>query len=218
MIRRRARGADAAVGPRHWTGSRRTGGLRVRGVARAAGSCLRGPPPAGVRQGRTLGELVGAGRDQRGPRGAGRAGTDLVGGCPGPRRAPLRLVFGPAEPCSGCGERLRDSWPAPFDVRPVQPLLVMDRDPTPACSPAPRVPVHWGSGRSLDGCSPRRPPMFAEEVGYSPLGSGAPRLPGAVQSLRDGRTAVLTDHRGTWCSRPTSAPCRGGVCQIQGVG
>ena len=133
----------------------------------------------------------------------------------GPRFASF---FGPAEPVLGLWSRLEDSWPAPFDVRPVQPLLVMDRDPDPGLLTGPAGDVRWGTEVDFERVLPAAAAMFTEEVGYSPLTSGAQGYRQRIRSLlRQGRTAVLTDHRGDVVFKADVGSLHAGVCQIQGV-
>lgn len=187
-------------------------------VQRVRASGARRPPVYGVAA--PSGELVGAcwAGTNVVPVVLDERGTDLVADAlarGGPRFASF---FGPAEPVLGLWERLRDSWPAPFDVRPVQPLLVMDRDPDPRLLAGPASSVHWGSEADLERVLPAAAAMFTEEVGYSPLGSGAHGYRERIRSLlRDGRTAVLTDHRGDVVFKADIGSLHGGVCQIQGV-
>ncbi|ASE12233.1 uncharacterized protein ACUW97_001876 [Kocuria rhizophila] len=145
-------------------------------------------------------------------------GTDLVADAlarGGPRFASF---FGPAEPVLGLWQRLRDTWPAPFDVRPVQPLLVMDRDPDPALLTGPAGTVRWGTEADAERVVPAAAAMFTEEVGYSPLTSGGHGYRQRIRSLlREQRTAVLTDHRGEVVFKADIGSLHAGVCQIQGV-
>ena len=133
----------------------------------------------------------------------------------GPRFA---SVFGPAEPVLGLWERLRHAWSAPFDVRPEQPLLVMDRDPDPSLLTGPAAEVRWGSEADVERVLPAAAAMFTEEVGYSPYTSGAEVYRRRIRSLlREQRTVVLTDHRGAVVFKADIGSLHGDVCQIQGV-
>ncbi|RKQ33361.1 GNAT family N-acetyltransferase [Kocuria tytonis] len=133
----------------------------------------------------------------------------------GPRFASL---FGPAEPVLGLWERLRGSWPDPFDVRPVQPLLVMDRDPEPELLTGPGAGVRWAAVDDFSRVLPAAAAMFTEEVGYSPLTTGAEGYRRRIRSLlEERRTAVLTAEDGTVVFKADIGSLHAGVCQIQGV-
>lgn len=133
----------------------------------------------------------------------------------GPRYASF---FGPAEPVLGLWERLRDTWPAPFDVRPDQPLLALDRSPAPELLTGPARRVRWATPQEFSRVLPAAVAMFTEEVGYSPLTDGAEGYRQRVrQLLRDRRTAVLTDERGEVVFKADVGSVSRGVCQVQGV-
>ncbi|MDO4919570.1 DUF4081 domain-containing GNAT family N-acetyltransferase [Kocuria sp.] len=176
------------------------------------------PPVYGVTD--SSGELVGAcwAGTNVVPVVLDRTGADLVAGVllrGGPRFASF---FGPAEPVLALWERLRPSWPAPFHERPVQPLLVMDRDPDPGLLTGPAGEVRWATEADFDRVLPAAAAMFTEEVGYSPLDSGAEGYRNRIRSLlRDRRSIVLTDHRGAVVFKADIGSLHGNVCQIQGV-
>lgn len=133
----------------------------------------------------------------------------------GPRYASF---FGPAGPVLGLWERLRDTWPAPFDVRPDQPLLAMDREPSPELLRPPAPRVRWATTQEFSRVLPAAVAMFTEEVGYSPLAEGAEGYRQRVrQLLRERRTAVLTDPRGAVVFKADVGSVSRGVCQVQGV-
>lgn len=145
-------------------------------------------------------------------------GTDLVADLllrGGPRFA---SVFGPAEPVLGLWDRVRENWPAPFDVRAHQPLLEMARDPDPDLLAGTAARVRWAAPDEFDRVLPAAVAMFTEEVGYSPLTSGAEGYRRRVRSLlAEGRTAVLCDADGTVVFKADVGSRHGRVCQIQGV-
>ncbi|MBN6812040.1 MULTISPECIES: GNAT family N-acetyltransferase [Kocuria] len=178
----------------------------------------RQPPVIGVVD--SSGELVGAcwAGTNVVPVVLDQTGTDLVADVlarGGPRFASF---FGPADPVLGLWERLRDTWPEPFDVRPVQPLLVMDRDPAPELFTGPARDVRWAQDEDFPRVLPAAAAMFTEEVGYSPFTTGAEGYRQRVRSLvRDRRTAVLTDEHGTVIFKADIGSLHGSVCQIQGV-
>ena len=146
------------------------------------------------------------------------AGVRLVAATLLRRGARFASIFGPAEPVLGLWERLRHVWSAPFDVRREQPLLVMDRDPDPELLTGPAAAVRWGTEAEFERVLPAAAAMFTEEVGYSPFTSGAEGYRRRIRSLlRDGRSMVLTDHRGRVVFKADIGSLHGQVCQIQGV-
>lgn len=141
-------------------------------------------------------------------------GMDLVAGHlrrGGSRHASL---FGPAEPVTGLWERLRRSWPRPFDVRPVQPLLALDHDPAVGAHPG----VRTAGPEDLAAVLPASIAMFEEEVGYSPTAGGdrgyRDRVRGLVES---GRCLVLTGEDGRVVFKADLGSVARGVAQVQGV-
>ena len=133
----------------------------------------------------------------------------------GPRYASF---FGPAAPVLGLWERLRETWSAPFDVRPEQPLLALDRPPAPELLGGPARHVRWAAPHEFSRVLPAAVAMFTEEVGYSPLTDGAEGYRQRVrQLLRDRRTTVLTDERGEVVFKADVGSVSRGVCQVQGV-
>ncbi len=142
------------------------------------------------------------------------AGLDLVAGHlrrGGSRHA---SVFGPAELVLGLWSRLQGSWPRPFDVRPVQPLLAIDHDP----APEPHPGVREATAADLPAVLPASAAMFEEEVGYSPYTGGdrsyRERVSGLVES---GRCLVLTDGSGRVVFKADVGSVARGVAQVQGV-
>lgn len=128
-------------------------------------------------------------------------------------------MFGPAEPVMGLWNRLKTSWPLPFDVRPDQPLLAMDTDPASEQFSAVSDRVRWAEVSEFSRVLPAAAAMFEEEVGYSPFVDGAQSYRKRVeQLLRDRRTAVLTDDTdGKVIFKADIGAMSGQVCQIQGV-
>ncbi|MFI7581270.1 GNAT family N-acetyltransferase [Kocuria kalidii] len=141
-------------------------------------------------------------------------GLDLVGGHlrrGGSRHASL---FGPAELVLGLWSRVERSWPRPFDLRPVQPLLAIDRDPEPAPHPGVRV----ATSGDLPALLPASAAMFEEEVGYSPYTGGGRGYRDRVSALVEaGRCLVLTDDRGRVVFKADLGSVARGVAQVQGV-
>lgn len=78
-------------------------------------------------------------------------------------------IVGPAESVLALWEMLEPSWGPAREVRPEQPLMVIDDDPAVAPNPL----VRRTSMADLDVVLPACVAMFTEEVGYSPeLGDG----------------------------------------------
>jgi ribosomal protein S18 acetylase RimI-like enzyme len=143
------------------------------------------------------------------------SGLDLVAGhlrrTGGSRHA---SIFGPDEPVLGLWARLERSWPRPFDVRPVQPLLAIDHDPAPEPHPGVRV----ATAEDLPAVLPASAAMFEEEVGYSPTAGGERAYRERVGAVvGSGRCLVLTDDRGRVVFKADLGSVAGGVSQVQGV-
>ena len=123
-------------------------------------------------------------------------------------------VFGPADLVLGLWSRLERSWPRPFDVRPVQPLLAIDHDPVPAPHPGVRV----ATAADVPAVLPASAAMFEEEVGYSPYSGGDRSYRDRVGALVDsGSCLVLTDGRGRVVFKADLGSVARGVAQVQGV-
>lgn len=127
-------------------------------------------------------------------------------------------IFGPARPVMGLWERLRGSWPEPFDVRPDQPLLAMDRSPGPELLSGIARGVRWGTEEDFPHILPASAAMFEEEVGYSPFSGGAEGYRGRVRNLlRQERTILLMGEHDEVVFKADIGSVSRGVCQIQGV-
>ena len=99
-------------------------------------------------------------------------------------------------------------------MRPVQPLLAIDRDPLPVPHPGVRV----ARPEDLPAVLPASAAMFEEEVGYSPYTGGDRGYRDRVATLVDaGRCLVLTDDRGRVVFKADLGSVAGGVAQVQGV-
>ena len=142
------------------------------------------------------------------------AGLDLVGGHlrrGGSRHA---SIFGPDELVLGLWSRLERSWPRPFDVRPVQPLLAVDHDP----AAAPHPGVRFATTEDLPAVLPASAAMFEEEVGYSPSTGGDRGYRDRVAAIvESGRCLVLTDDHGRVVFKADLGSVARGVAQVQGV-
>lgn len=148
-----------------------------------------------------------------------RTGQDLVAEHLAGDGTRFASIFGPVEPVMGLWDRVKQSWPLPFDVRPEQPLLTMDTDPIHALVPRISDRVRWAEISELSRVLPAAAAMFEEEVGYSPFVNGAQNYRARVeQLLRERRTAVLTDDTtGEVLFKADIGSVSRGVCQIQGV-
>lgn len=146
-------------------------------------------------------------------------GQDLVADYLARGGAHYASIFGPADPVMGLWNRLKGSWPLPFDVRPEQPLLAMDQDPASEQLNHVSRRVRWAEVSEFSRVLPAAAAMFEEEVGYSPFVDGAQSYRKRVeQLLREKRTAVLTnDTDGKVLFKADIGSISGGVCQIQGV-
>lgn len=146
-------------------------------------------------------------------------GQDLLAEHLAPRGGRFASLFGPAESVVGLWHRLQSAWPAPFDVRPDQPLLAVDFDPRQALVRGISERVRWAEVSELSRVLPAAVAMFEEEVGYSPLSNGARSYRSRVEHLvRERRTAVLTDGiTGEVIFKADIGSISRGVCQIQGV-
>lgn len=76
-------------------------------------------------------------------------------------------IVGPAGGVLPLWDRLRLYWGTPREVRPRQPLMVIDGEPAVAADPA----VRRTTPEDLEVLLPACVAMFTEEVGYSPVGS-----------------------------------------------
>ncbi|MEX5271177.1 GNAT family N-acetyltransferase [Kocuria sabuli] len=141
-------------------------------------------------------------------------GLDLVAGHLRRGGSRYASIFGPAEPVLGLWSRLERTWPRPFDVRPVQPLLAIDHDP----APAPHPGVRFATTDDLSAVLPASAAMFEEEVGYSPFTGGDRGYRDRVATLvGSGRCLVLTDDRGRVVFKADLGSIARGVAQVQGV-
>jgi predicted GNAT family acetyltransferase len=81
-------------------------------------------------------------------------------------------LVGPADAVLGLWERLSSAWGSARDVRPDQPLMVVDSDPVVPPDPA----VERTAPDDLDVLVPACVAMFTEEVGYSPAAGDGGQL------------------------------------------
>lgn len=97
-------------------------------------------------------------------------------------------IVGPADAVLALWDRLSPAWTRPREVRPVQPLMSLDRTPSIPADPA----VRRGRPEELDLIVPACVAMFTEEVGYSPVAvdGGAAYVAQVTTLVRQGRSFV----------------------------
>lgn len=123
-------------------------------------------------------------------------------------------VFGPSEAVMAMEPILARGSQQIFDVRPNQPLLVMDDlspvEPSPTLRPA--------TIDDFDAVLPASAAMFEEELGYSPLSSGGGYYRSRVrQMLRNGHTFIDVDQYGEIIFKADLGTVTSQATQIQGV-
>lgn len=113
-------------------------------------------------------------------------------------------VVGPADAALGLWERLAPAWGAAREVRPRQPLLVLDGPP--AVDPDPWV--RRSTAADLELLVPACVAMFTEEVGYSPTAWDGGRAYRArvAELVAAGRSFVRLDAGAGGTPEPTSDP------------
>jgi predicted GNAT family acetyltransferase len=123
-------------------------------------------------------------------------------------------IFGLSEGVMDLWSTLEDYSGEPFDIRPDQPLMAIDRDPliTPAAD------LRFTRPHELDRLLPACAAMFEEEVGYSPFIGGSDHYRRRVESLigrkhslaafDDGGNVIFKAELGTVSSQ---------TVQVQGV-
>jgi predicted GNAT family acetyltransferase len=127
-------------------------------------------------------------------------------------------IVGPAEAVLGLWDRLEDSWGPSRDVRPDQPLMVLDADP----NVEPDEAVRQTTLADLDAVVPACVAMFTEEVGYSPeTGDGGltyrRRVTELVQHGRSYARIDEVDGRPQVVFKAELGAVAPGVVQVQGV-
>jgi predicted GNAT family acetyltransferase len=125
-------------------------------------------------------------------------------------------ILGPAEAVLGLWERLERPWWPARDVRPDQPLLVLDGAPLVAPDPL----VRPARPAETDLVVPASAAMFQEEIGFSPIGrDGGVAYRASVSALvLAGRTFVRMDPAGPEVVfKADLASVTSQVAQIQGV-
>lgn len=138
-------------------------------------------------------------------------------------RRDVSSIFGPAQPVLGLWDRLGRAGFRAFDVRPEQPLLLLDQAaslPVREDRPADRglSAVRWAREGDLPRLLPAAVAMFTEEVGYSPLSRDPDGYRQRVaQGVRERRTVLATDAGGSVVFKTDIGLAADSVCQLQGV-
>lgn len=123
-------------------------------------------------------------------------------------------VFGPSEAVLGIWSRLRDGRQQPYDVRPNQPLLVLEGEPavTPFPTLRPSRPAEFDS--VLPACAA----MFEEELGYSPYVGGEQHYRNRVRWLIEQEQSLIDmDRQGRIIFKAELGSVSSRATQIQGV-
>ena len=117
----------------------------------------------------------------------------------------------------GLWDRVRENWPAPFDVRAHQPLLVMERDPAPALLGGTASRVRWAGPEEFDRVLPAAVAMFTEEVGVDPTaGDRGGYRARVTQLVSEGCSyAIFVD--GEVIFKTEVGARTAAACQLQGV-
>lgn len=123
-------------------------------------------------------------------------------------------VFGPRDAVMAMKPILEHGPQQIFDVRPTQPLMVMedlsDIEPSTSLRPA--------DTQDFDLVLPASAAMFEEELGYSPLGNGGGHYRSRVRHmLRQGHTFIDVDQFGEIIFKADLGTVTSKATQIQGV-
>jgi predicted GNAT family acetyltransferase len=123
-------------------------------------------------------------------------------------------IFGPSSSVMSIWSALAPASPAPFDVRPDQPLLELRE--APHCAPAPGL--RFTRPEELETILPACAAMFEEEVGYSPYLGGAEHYRRRVASLVSRRHSLMDlDSRGRVIFKAELGTVSARTVQVQGV-
>ncbi|MEE2569437.1 GNAT family N-acetyltransferase [Pseudarthrobacter sp. J64] len=123
-------------------------------------------------------------------------------------------AFGPAEAVLAMHQGLQELGHAAHEVRPEQPLMVIDGPPLVASDPA----VRRGTMADFDRILPACAAMFEEEVGYSPFLGGRDFYSRRVEGLiRQGHSMVLMGAAGEVVFKAELGAVTKDVTQVQGV-
>jgi predicted GNAT family acetyltransferase len=185
--------------------------VRAAGVEQASLGC----PIWGFERDGALRSLCHAGSNLV-PVGADDDALDAWTEFAGPQRM-CASIIGPAEVAMGLwrrlGERWGSSWSQARDVRPRQPVMMIDQDPVvPANLEVRRVTLeHW------DAYTEAAVKMYTEEIGVSPIsGNPAGYRFYVRQLITSGRAFGLFDG-GRVLFKADLGSVSGSVCQVQGV-
>lgn len=123
-------------------------------------------------------------------------------------------IFGPSEAVLAIWSELEPFAPAPFDVRPSQPL--MELRTTPAVEPD--AGLRFSTMEDFDSLLPACVAMFQEEVGYSPLVGGDHFYKQRIASFISRRHSMIDyDGGGEVVFKAELGSVSSQVTQIQGV-
>ena len=123
-------------------------------------------------------------------------------------------IVGPAEPVMAMWRELADAWGPARDVRPCQPLMVINTDPLVPPDPD----VRRVRPDELDVVLPACVAMFTEEVGISPtVGDGGALYRSRVAELVAAGRAFARIEDGEVLFKAEIGSATAAVCQIQGV-
>ena len=123
-------------------------------------------------------------------------------------------IFGPADAVLALWGRLQEGTQRAFDVRPSQPLMVLDR----AADIPPAPGLRLSTDADYDAVLPACAAMFEEELGYSPLTGGGSYYRARVRSLiRQGHSFVDLDENGRVLFKAELGTVSPRATQIQGV-
>ncbi len=123
-------------------------------------------------------------------------------------------IVGPADAVRPLWDMLRPYWGRPRELRPGQPLLVIEQDPRVPADPA----VRQVRPHQLDALLPACIAMFTEEVGVSPIGSdgGAAYRQRVRDLVEEGRAYARIENGEVMFKAEVGAATKD-VCQVQGV-
>ena len=123
-------------------------------------------------------------------------------------------VVGPADEVQALWALLRPRWGPARDVRPVQPVMVIDGPPLVAPDPL----VRRVRMEELDILWPACVAMFTEEVGVSPtIGDGGASYRARLQQLIRGGRAFARIEDGKVIFKAEIGAATPQACQVQGV-
>ncbi|WDF34386.1 DUF4081 domain-containing protein [Arthrobacter agilis] len=123
-------------------------------------------------------------------------------------------IFGLSEGVMDLWSTLEDYSGEPFDVRPTQPLMTIDRDPL----IAPAGDLRFTRPDELERLLPACASMFEEEVGYSPFIGGSDHYRRRVASLINRKHSLAAfDDDGSVVFKAELGTVSSQAVQVQGV-